>query len=1053
MVLAPFALVAGPAVAAPISGAVTLYLHSCCTGAGNVDWFFTNGTYMDAAPPTILFPPAVYHSAPLLTGNPNPSQNNLGAATDANWYWRPAEGYSYTNAKVNVTFFTTSLGNVGDPLNSTNPSLNGWNVSLWQTDSTGHKLVAFRAGGGVLKASTPFIDTPEYTVTLEGVTMAGSALTLQIHPFYIDLDWAHVIYYDSTIWNSRVEIKPASGVPDTTPPSEVTGLAVGGATPSSLSLSWNNATDNVGVTGYKVYRGTTAGGPYTLLGTPAANSHVDTALSAATTYFYRVSAVDAAANEGSQSAEASGTTLPPDTTPPVISGPSAQTGATAARVTFSTDENATGVIDFGPTSSYGRSVSVPLGAAHKALLTGLVPATTYHYRITATDGSGNAASTVDAAFATSPDLQYWFHNVGGATSMNEFNDAGDAHGFGWNVLGGAIGTYQYTTGTDIPFFGGVGSHSFPTASPANTGLALNSSRLVTGSVHLAFNSTAGAAHVGLLEVELAVFANGGELVGKQIVANTAPPSSGYVEFAYFFPPLLTSVEAASLVAKVSTSKGTGYKIGTEGDHASSITLPALPIAPLDVTATISSAGNVVEDVASTFQASAVGGSPPYAYSWAFSDGGVAAGASVSHAFASPGAGTAAVTVTDSVGGVASDAVEFRVLQRDFVAGSRAVVAVIDTGVNPYHPVYQRPGAVMPLSSFVNSTGLSPPASVVTLSGSGDYSARVAADDAIWDGMDAGEFVYFSGTNVFGISFHDPTAPAAVGDQRIRDFNGHGTWTSSTVLANFPDATIVMVQPTVVSSGAGAGFTIASLEDALAWVVDQPWIDVVSISVGALANVPLGGGTIPALEKDANDAGKVVVVAAGNDPSPLPTDSLDGAPWVLSVSGSQADGQAKEIFSSYLYSDYVSSFTVNAAAHDSTGGDYVSVSGTSFSCPTVAGTVAGIVHGVRSGAGYTGGIAGGELSPGVSNIKVRAALNRTALLPPWSGYTFGFHALGDHTHPPGAEYLTAGWGHVDGSIIDPAIAAIQSGTLGVPPEKANAALWKSTTHMTRELWWL
>jgi PKD repeat protein len=44
---------------------------------------------------------------------------------------------------------------------------------------------------------------------------------------------------------------------------------------------------------------------------------------------------------------------------------------------------------------------------------------------------------------------------------------------------------------------------------------------------------------------------------------------------------------------------------------------------------------------------AAGGTPPYTYAWAFSDGGSASGASVSHTFASAGSYTATLTVTDA----------------------------------------------------------------------------------------------------------------------------------------------------------------------------------------------------------------------------------------------------------------------------------------------------------------------------------------------------------------------------------------------------------------------
>jgi hypothetical protein len=94
---------------------------------------------------------------------------------------------------------------------------------------------------------------------------------------------------------------------DTTPPAQVTGLSVATASSSQLNLTWtaNAASD---LNHYNVYRSTVSGGPYTLRASPTTNSYPDTGLTAATTYYYVVSAVDNAANEGTQSVQAFGTT-------------------------------------------------------------------------------------------------------------------------------------------------------------------------------------------------------------------------------------------------------------------------------------------------------------------------------------------------------------------------------------------------------------------------------------------------------------------------------------------------------------------------------------------------------------------------------------------------------------------------------------------------------------------------------------------------------------------------------------------------------------------------
>ena len=91
--------------------------------------------------------------------------------------------------------------------------------------------------------------------------------------------------------------------PDTQAPSVPIGLVGVAVSSSQISLSWTAATDNVGVTGYNVYRG---GMQIATLG--VVTTFQDTGLTASTNYSYTVRALDAAGNASGQSMAASATT-------------------------------------------------------------------------------------------------------------------------------------------------------------------------------------------------------------------------------------------------------------------------------------------------------------------------------------------------------------------------------------------------------------------------------------------------------------------------------------------------------------------------------------------------------------------------------------------------------------------------------------------------------------------------------------------------------------------------------------------------------------------------
>ncbi len=196
---------------------------------------------------------------------------------------------------------------------------------------------------------------------------------------------------------------------DTAPPSAPSGLTAS-TTVGSATLSWAAAGDNVGVVRYNVHRSTASGfTPATAnrIGQPTGTSYADSGL-AAGTYYYRVTAEDAAGNISAPTAALAVTVPPPDTAPP--SAPTSLNASTAvgsATVNWTAATDNVGVARYnvhrsttaGFTPAASNRVGQPTGTSHTD--SGLA-AGTYYYRVTAEDAAGNVSASSAELTATVP---------------------------------------------------------------------------------------------------------------------------------------------------------------------------------------------------------------------------------------------------------------------------------------------------------------------------------------------------------------------------------------------------------------------------------------------------------------------------------------------------------------------------------------------------------------------------------------------------------------------------------------------------------------------------
>jgi len=201
-----------------------------------------------------------------------------GATTTYYCRWEGTSCNPSTCASVTVT-----VGDAQAPSVPTNVSATAqtqttvqvtWTVSTDNCALTGYKIFRNTSQVGT-SATTSYTDTGLTANTTYSYTVCA---------------------YDAASNNSAQSSPPATArTSDETAPSVPAGVSATTQTPGQVKVTWTASTDNVGVTGYKIYRNASQ------VGTSATTSYTDTGLTPGTTYSYAVSAYDAADNNSAQS--------------------------------------------------------------------------------------------------------------------------------------------------------------------------------------------------------------------------------------------------------------------------------------------------------------------------------------------------------------------------------------------------------------------------------------------------------------------------------------------------------------------------------------------------------------------------------------------------------------------------------------------------------------------------------------------------------------------------------------------------------------------------------
>ncbi|WP_425464938.1 glycosyl hydrolase family 18 protein [Paenibacillus dokdonensis] len=182
---------------------------------------------------------------------------------------------------------------------------------------------------------------------------------------------------------------------DTQAPTAPTNLAVSAQTASSVTLTWTASTDNLGVSGYDVYQGSS------LVGNVTATTYTVTGLTPSASYSFTVKVKDASGNVSPASNVATATLGAADTSPPTAPGNLAIAAKTATSATLtwtaSTDNVSVTGYDVYQGSALAASVN---GSTISAVISGLTPNTSYIFTVKAKDGAGNVSAASSAATVT-----------------------------------------------------------------------------------------------------------------------------------------------------------------------------------------------------------------------------------------------------------------------------------------------------------------------------------------------------------------------------------------------------------------------------------------------------------------------------------------------------------------------------------------------------------------------------------------------------------------------------------------------------------------------------
>jgi chitodextrinase len=311
------------------------------------------------------------------------------------------DGAGNRSAKANLSTSTSACpapdtqaptvpGSLSSPSRTTTSVSLSWNASTDNVGVLGYGIYLAGAGAGSANSNS-------FSVT--GLT-CGTTYAFAVDAF----DGAGNRSAKANLSAATAACPPPGS--DTQAPTVPASLSAPSNTTTSVSLSWSASTDNVGVSGYGVYRNGSSAG------STSSTSFTVTGLTCGTIYAFAVDAVDAAGNRSTKANLSAATAAcpppPPDTQAPTVPGSLISASTTASvSLSWSASTDNVGVTGYGV---YLAGANAGSTSSTSFTIAGLTCGTTYAFAVDAVDAAGNRSTRANLSAATAscpppPDTQ------------------------------------------------------------------------------------------------------------------------------------------------------------------------------------------------------------------------------------------------------------------------------------------------------------------------------------------------------------------------------------------------------------------------------------------------------------------------------------------------------------------------------------------------------------------------------------------------------------------------------------------------------------------------